>query len=184
MAAIDPKLPWPKRWRKVYATAKNHRFAQRNELIARLTIHYGLRATELCSLRFCDVDLAKRRLHCPSGARTGARSVQLDDHVLSLMQAMRPDAPDGKADESFILRTKGQSAMTRVDVWRVLHRLGDEAKLATPFNTRRARRALGHLTAGASRSDAVLVAQRLGIQTLDAVDGYLPRRRRKRKTDL
>jgi site-specific recombinase XerC len=174
-----PDTAWPARWLKTLGEPRGHRFAQRDELLARLTIRHGLRANELCALRFTNVDVSKGRLRCGGVGRTKARVRSLDAVDLSLIKALKSAAASLPGDTGIIFRTKSGAAMGRIDVWRVLRRIGAEAGLETPLHTRRARHTLAHLTAASSDSDAVAVADTLGLQSLDAVASYLPRCRRR-----
>lgn len=184
MPSSPPVTAWPPRWLKTLSPLESHRFSQRDELLARLTVRHGLRANELCALRFVNIDMLRKQLSCTGVGRCKPRVCMLDAREIFLIAALKEASVALPGDPAIVLRTKSGAAMGRTDVWRVLRRIGAEAGLKTPLHTQRARRALGHITAASVDSDALTVADTLGVQSLDAIVSYLPRHRVRRHRSL
>lgn len=154
-------LQLPKSLGPIPQLAQSHRFAARNTAIAELALYHGWGVGEMAALNCSDLDpygLVLRRSEDDVVVQLRTR---YPEHWRSLV--------DGQAAQEALLRSRSHRRLTRVDIWRVLHRLGLESQLSKPLHTRAARNWLGTALAISHGLPPDVVAAELGVSDLRAV---------------
>lgn len=160
-------LPLPDQLIQLTQIAETHAFADRNLVIVEAALLHGFGSTEIAGLNVEDVDLVERRIRRPGSA-----------HWLPL-HSSHPTSwrrlAEGAAEPSRSLcLSKSGRRMTRVDIWRVLRRVGIEGGLPWALHSRRARKWVGHALARRVGVDSQSLALAMGISDLRAIASYLP----------
>jgi integrase len=148
--------------------ALKHRYAARNVLIAELALFHAFSASQIAALNVDDVDLGRRLVR-----RRGSehwmplvtRNLGAWDEIAE-STATNADAP--------LCRTRSGARVSRVDVWRVLHRLGIEAQLPMRLNTRRSRKWVGNALGRRNEISADSLQRTMGVRDPRAIAKYLP----------
>ncbi|WP_425602292.1 tyrosine-type recombinase/integrase [Luteimonas aquatica] len=158
--------PLPRQVVELTRIPERHLFADRNVVIVEAALLHGLGSTEIAALNAGDVDLARRCFRRP---RSKAWLPLHTSHWASwhrLTESADPSRP--------LCQSKSGRRMTRVDIWRVLRRVGIEGGLQRALHSRRARKWVGHALARRERVDPASLALAMGVSDLRAIAAYLP----------
>jgi type 1 fimbriae regulatory protein FimE len=150
--------------RLIGTARKRGRNGQRDSAAILLAYRHGLRAQELCSLRWAQVDLRHGRLHV-NRAKSGIESV----HPLHgpELRALRP--LQGKSPYVFV--TEAGTPVTTAWFLRMVQRTGRAAKLPFPVHPHMLRHATGFKLANDGH-DTRSLAHYLGHRNLQSTARY------------
>jgi type 1 fimbriae regulatory protein FimB/type 1 fimbriae regulatory protein FimE len=150
--------------RLIEAARKRWRNGARDAAAILLAYRHGLRAAELCSLRWAQIDLKHGRLHV-NRAKGGIESV----HPLHgpELRALRPLL--GKSPHVFV--TEAGSSVTTAWFLRMLQRTGKAAKLPFPVHPHMVRHSTGYELANDGH-DTRSLAHYLGHRNLQSTARY------------
>ena len=113
---------------RLMKAAGDNRYGHRDATMILLSYRHGLRASELCSLRWEQVDLAHGRLHV-SRAKSGIPSVHpLTGTELRALRRLQPEQEPGR----YVFMSERGAPMSPVGFRRMVTRLGEAAKM--PFS--------------------------------------------------
>lgn len=145
---------------------ETHVFADRNVVIVETSLFHGFGSTDIAALNIEDVDLVKQRIR----RRGSVHWLPLhSSHLASWSRLV-----DGVGATSPLCRSKSGRRMSRVDIWRVLRRVGIEGQLPQALHSRRARKWVGHAMARRACVDPQTLALAMGVSDLRAIAPYLP----------
>src|SRR5215471_10305435 len=150
---------------KLIETArKRGRNGARDAAAILLAYRHGLRAQELCQLRWSQIDLRHGRLHV-NRAKGGIESV----HPLrgSELRALRPL----QGQSPYVFVTEGGTPVTTAWFLRMVQRVGDAAKLAFPVHPHMLRHSTGYKLANDGH-DTRSLAHYLGHRNLQSTARY------------
>ena len=150
--------------RLIEAARKRGRNSTRDSAAILLAYRHGLRAAELCSLRWAQVDLRHGRLHV-NRAKGGIESV----HPLHgpELRALRP--LQGKSP--YVFTTEAGTPVTTAWFLRMLQRTGEAAKLPFAVHPHMLRHACGYKLANDGH-DTRSLAHYLGHRNLQSTARY------------
>jgi type 1 fimbriae regulatory protein FimB/type 1 fimbriae regulatory protein FimE len=150
--------------RLIEATRKRGRNSTRDSAAILLAYRHGLRAAELCSLRWAQVDLRHGQLHV-NRAKGGIESV----HPLHgpELRALRP--LQGKSP--YVFTTEAGTPVTTAWFLRMVQRTGRAAKLPFPLHPHMLRHACGYKLANDGH-DTRSLAHYLGHRNLQSTARY------------
>ena len=128
---------WERRYRLIEAARKRGRNGARDAAAILLAYRHGLRAQELCSLRWAQVDLRNGRLHV-NRAKGGIESV----HPLHgpELRALRPL----QASSPYVFTTEAGTPVTPAWFLRMIQRGGKAARLPFPVHPHMLRHSTGY----------------------------------------
>jgi site-specific recombinase XerD len=112
--------------------ARRSQHPRRDEAIIVMLYDTGLRASELCGLRKCDVDIQEKRA-VVRGKGDKRRTIYFGKTAAKALWQHLREQPTGENDFIFIA-DRGHSAgepLTRTGLMRLIHRLGKAAKIQT-----------------------------------------------------
>jgi integrase len=112
---------------RLMKAAANNRYGHRDATMILLAFRHGLRASELCALRWDQVDLVHARLHV-SRLKNGIPSVHplTGSELRALRRLQREQAPG-----RYVFMSERGAPMSAVGFRRMIMRLGEAAKM--PF---------------------------------------------------
>jgi len=150
--------------RLIEAARKRGRNSTRDSAAILLAYRHGLRAAELCSLRWAQVDLRHGRLHV-NRAKGGIESV----HPLHgpELRALRPLQGNGP----YVFTTEAGTPVTTAWFLRMVQRTGRAAKLPFPLHPHMLRHACGYKLANDGH-DTRSLAHYLGHRNLQSTARY------------
>ena len=150
--------------RLIEAARKRGRNSTRDSAAILLAYRHGLRAAELCSLRWAQVDLRHGRLHV-NRAKGGIESV----HPLhgSELRALRPL----QGTSLYVFTTEAGTPVTTAWFLRMVQRTGRAAKLPFPLHPHMLRHACGYKLANDGH-DTRSLAHYLGHRNLQSTARY------------
>lgn len=115
--------------RLMKAAGGNNRYGHRDATMILLAFRHGLRASELCSLRWEQVDLVHGRLHV-TRAKNGIASVHpLTGVELRALRRLQREQAPGR----YVFMSERDAPMSPPGFRRMIERVGKAAKM--PFNT-------------------------------------------------
>jgi type 1 fimbriae regulatory protein FimE len=119
---------------------KRGRYGHRDATMLLIAYRHGLRAGELCSLRWDQVDLARGLLHVRR-AKNGTPSVHPGGgtEIRALRRVKRE-----QLESRYIFMTERRGPMTTAGFRKVVDRIGDEAKFPFPIHPHMLRHACGY----------------------------------------
>jgi len=135
---------------QVLRAAKNSRHGPRNFGMILLAYRHGLRASELVSLRWSDVDLQRGTIYCRRAkeSRSSVHPLKRDE-AAALDRILRASRTHGG---DYVFHSERGKRMSRSAFWRVVAQAGERAGLpvrAGPMPARKfATRTLGRVTRG------------------------------------
>ena len=113
---------------RLIKAAGRNRYGHRDATMILLAFRHGLRASELCSVRWEQVDLATARLHV-SRLKSGIPSVHpLTGSELRALRRLQREQDPGR----YLFVSERGAPMSAVGFRRMITRLGEAAKM--PFN--------------------------------------------------
>ena len=113
---------------RLMKAAGNNRHGHRDATMILLAFRHGLRASELCSLRWDQVDLAHGQLHI-SRVKNGMPSVHpLTGTELRALRRLQREQEPGR----YVFMSERGAPMTAVGFRRMMGRLGTAAKMPFP----------------------------------------------------
>lgn len=148
--------------------ALKHRYAARNVVIAELALFHAFSASQIAALNSNDVDLTRRVVR----RRGDSHWTPLVTHDMAAWEAIVRSA--SASHDVPLCRTRSGMRVSRVDVWRVLHRLGIEAQLPVRLHTRRSRKWIGNALGRRNEISADSLKQVMGVRDPRAIAKYLP----------
>jgi type 1 fimbriae regulatory protein FimB/type 1 fimbriae regulatory protein FimE len=121
-------------------TAGRNRYGDRDATMILLAYRHGLRASELCSLRWDQVDLGHGRLHV-SRVKSGLPSVHpLGGTELRALRRLQREQEPGR----YVFMSERGAPMGAVGFRRLVQRLGKAAKMPFPIHPHMLRHACGY----------------------------------------
>ena len=124
---------------RLMKTAWDNRHGHRDSTMILIAFRHGLRASELCSLRWDQVDLAHGRLHV-SRAKNGMASVHpLTGSELRALRRLQREQEPGR----YVFMSERGAPMSAVGFRRMIGRLGQAAKMPFPIHPHMLRHATG-----------------------------------------
>jgi type 1 fimbriae regulatory protein FimB/type 1 fimbriae regulatory protein FimE len=149
------------------AAHKSGRYRLRDEVAVMLAYRHGLRATELVSLQWAQIDLRGATIVIPrakGGFETHhpLRSIEL--RLLGKLRRENPEAP-------YVLMTERGTPWTTSNFRKVLQRLATAAKLPISVNPHALRHACGYKLA-ADGHDTRALSHYLGHRSLQSTERY------------
>jgi type 1 fimbriae regulatory protein FimE len=150
--------------RLIEAARKRGRNSARDTAAILLAYKHGLRAKELCSLRWSQVDLRNGRLHV-NRAKGGIESVHpLHGPELRALRPLQDKSP-------YVFTTEGGTPVTTAWFLRMLQRCGRAAKLPFAVHPHMLRHACGYKLANDGH-DTRSLAHYLGHRNLQSTARY------------
>ena len=150
--------------RLIEAARKRGRNSTRDSAAILLTYRHGLRAAELCSLRWAQVDLRHGRLHV-NRAKGGIESAHpLHGPKLRALRPLQGSSP-------YVFVTKAGTPVTTAWFLRKLQRTGEAAKLPIAVHPHMLRHACGYKLANDGH-DTRSLAHYLGHRNLQSTARY------------
>jgi integrase len=124
---------------RLIKSAGHNRHGHRDATMILLAFRHGLRACELCSLRWEQVDLGHGRLHV-SRAKNGVPSVHpLTGTELRALRRLQREQEPGR----YVFMSERGAPMSAVGFRRMMGRLGKAAKIPFPVHPHMLRHAAG-----------------------------------------
>jgi type 1 fimbriae regulatory protein FimB/type 1 fimbriae regulatory protein FimE len=124
----------------IEAARKSRRYGQRDAAAILLAFRHGLRASELCSLRWDQIDLKHGLLHVRR-LKNGTPSVHpLSGVELRALRGLQRE--DGVA--RFVFMTERRAPMTPAGLRKMIGRIGESEKFAFPVHPHMLRHATGY----------------------------------------
>jgi len=125
---------------RLIRAAGDNRHGQRDATMILLAFRHGLRASELCSMRWEQVDLAHGRLHVVR-AKNGMPSVHpLTGTELRALRRLQRNQESGR----YLFMSERRAPMSAVGFRRMIGRLGKAAKMAFTIHPHMLRHACGY----------------------------------------
>jgi type 1 fimbriae regulatory protein FimE len=125
---------------RLMKAAGNNRHGHRDATMILLAFRHGLRASELCSLRWEQVDLAHGRLHV-SRLKNGMPSVHpLTGTELRALRRLQREQEPGR----YLFMSERGAPMSAVGFRRMMGRLGEAAKMPFTVHPHMLRHACGY----------------------------------------
>jgi type 1 fimbriae regulatory protein FimE len=150
--------------RLVDAARKRGRNGARDGAAILVAYRHGLRAQELCQLRWSEVDLKHGRMHV-NRAKGGIESVHpLRGPELRALRPLRGNSP-------YVFITEGGTPVTPAWFLRMVQRAGVVARLPFPIHPHMLRHSVGYLLANAGH-DTRSIAHYLGHRNLQSTARY------------
>jgi type 1 fimbriae regulatory protein FimB/type 1 fimbriae regulatory protein FimE len=150
--------------RLIEAARKRGRNGQRDAAAILLAYRHGLRAAELCSLRWAQVDLRNGRLHV-NRAKGGIESVHpLHGPELRALRPLQQGSP-------YVFVTEAGTPVTTSWFLRMIQRTGKAAKLPFPIHPHMLRHSTGYKLANQGE-DTRSLAHYLGHRNLQSTARY------------
>src|ERR1700757_1014356 len=130
--------------RLIEGARKRGRNSQRDAAAILLAYRHGLRASELCSLKWSQIDLRNGRLHV-NGAKGGIESVHpLHGPELRALRPLQGSSP-------YVFITEAGTPATPAWFLRMVQRTGKAAKLPFPIHPHMLRHSTGYKLADSGR---------------------------------
>jgi len=124
----------------VAAARKRGRYGHRDALAIRMTARHGFRVSELCELRWDQLDLSAGLLHV-SRKKNGVPSTHpLNGDEIRALRQLRRDWPEGR----FVFVTERGAPFTRSGLAKMIERAGEEASFDFPVHFHMLRHAGGY----------------------------------------
>jgi len=150
--------------RLIEAARKRGRNGPRDAAAILLAYRHGLRASELCSLRWAQVDLRNGRLHV-NRAKGGIESVHpLHGPELRALRPLQGSSP-------YVFITEAGTPVTTAWFLRMIQRTGRAAKLPFPIHPHMLRHSTGYKLANGGQ-DTRSLAHYLGHRNLQSTARY------------
>lgn len=126
---------------KLMKTAsKLGRHGYRDKTLILFTYRHGLRASEVCDLRWVDVDIKKATVHVRRLKGSTDSTHWLKGDELRALRKIQRDYPDSP----FVFSTERKGPMTPSGIRKMLVRAGNEAELPFQINTHMLRHSCGY----------------------------------------
>jgi type 1 fimbriae regulatory protein FimE len=150
--------------RLLEAARKRGRNGARDGAAILIAYRHGLRASELCQLRWSEVDLKHGRLHV-NRAKGGIESVHpLRGPEFRALRPLRGNSP-------YVFITEAGTPVTPAWFLRMVQRAGVAAKLPFPIHPHMLRHSVGYLLANAGH-DTRSIAHYLGHRNMQSTARY------------
>jgi integrase len=128
---------------RLMAAARKTRYGHRDATMILLAFRHGLRASELCDLRWSEVELAAGRLHVRR-VKNGSSGVHplKGDELRALRRLQREQQPS-----THVFTTERGGPMTAKGFNTAMHRIGERAGMPFPVHPHMLRHATGYALA-------------------------------------
>ena len=113
------------------AAAKRGRYGQRDALTIRMTARHGFRISELCELRWDQIDLSAGLIHIARKKNGVPSTHPLKGDEIRALRQLRRDWPDGR----FVFVTERGTPFTRSGLSKMVEAAGKEAKFDFPVHS-------------------------------------------------
>jgi type 1 fimbriae regulatory protein FimB/type 1 fimbriae regulatory protein FimE len=132
---------------QVLAALKRNRHGHRDWLLGLMVYRHGLRASEVCDLRWDDLDLPKRQVLVRrlKGSSDSTHYLERDE-VNGLRLLHRQQQTNGNAQAFVFVNERGEP-FQRMGIARMIERAGVAAKLAFPIHAHMLRHSAGYALA-------------------------------------
>jgi type 1 fimbriae regulatory protein FimE len=152
---------------RLMKAAGDNRHGHRDATMILLTYRHGLRASELCSLRWDQVDLAQGRLHV-ARAKNGMASVHpLTGTELRALRRLQREQELGR----YVFMSERGAPMSAVGFRRMMGRIGEAAKMPFQIHPHMLRHACGFKLANDGQ-DTRALQQYLGHKNIQHTVRY------------
>ena len=149
---------------RLIETARGNRHGYRDALMILMAYRHGLRAAELCSLRWSQLDLRHGRMHV-NRAKGGIESVHpLHGPELRALRPLQGQSP-------YVFVTEAGTPVTTAWFLRMVQRAGRAAKLPFPVHPHMLRHSTGYKLANDGQ-DTRSLAHYLGHRSLQSTARY------------
>jgi integrase len=140
--------------RLMNAARKSGRYGHRDATMILIAFRHGLRASELCDLRWSEVEIATGRLHVRR-VKNGSPSVHplQGDELRALRRLQREQEPS-----THVFTTERGGPMTAKGFNTQMHRIGERAGMPFPVHPHMLRHATGYALANAGHDTRALQA--------------------------
>jgi integrase len=151
---------------KLIQAAKGNRWGQRDSTMLLIAFRHGLRASELCSLQWSDVEFASGTLHLrrAKGGQTSTHPLLGDE--LRALRALKRDAKS-----PFIFVSERGAPFSTSGLAKLIERAGTEAKLPFKIHPHMLRHATGFALANKGTDTRTLQAY-LGHRSIQSTVRY------------
>lgn len=153
--------------RLIAAARKLGRHGERDALAILLAFRHGLRASELCELRWAQFDLDRRQMHVKR-VKAGKPSTQPlpGDEVRALRKLQRGVAGD------YVFANERGGPLDRSGFLKIVRRAGEEAGFTFPTHPHMLRHACGFYLANDRKADTRVIQDYLGHVSIQHTVGY------------
>jgi site-specific recombinase XerD len=151
------------------AAKKSPRHGARNHAMILLAYRHGLRASELVSLRVCDLDLASGTIYChrAKGSRSSLHPMKPDEVTAIAKVLANRDLPASE----YVFQSERAETMSRSAFWRIVSSAGDRAGLPVKAYAHQLRHACGYYLANKG-CDLRLIQDYLGHKQIQNTVRY------------
>jgi site-specific recombinase XerD len=125
---------------RLMKAAGDNRYGHRDATMILLAFRHGLRASELCSLRWDQIDLTQAKLHVVR-AKNGMPSVHpLTGTELRALRRLQREQEPGR----YVFMSERGAPMSAVGFRRIITRLGETARMPFPIHPHMLRHSTGY----------------------------------------
>lgn len=149
--------------------APSERRSPRDSALLDLAVLNGFRASEIVAVNRGHIDLEACRIQ-----RIRAKSSYWQPLLSCDWTPWVTLTSAAAKDQSPLFTSRQGRRLTRVDVWRLLRKIGEAEEMAQPLHTRALRHVLGRALAEQHQLPAQTIAAALGISHLNGTARYLP----------
>jgi integrase len=142
-----------------------HRYCDRNTALVEAAIFHGFKPGQIVQLDCRDVDLERHRIR-----QHGATWLPLRTNHPLCWHALL----EGRLADDPLFRGRSDLRLSRIDVWRILHRVGKEADLEGPLHCRRTRDWLGKALSEDHDVSSETLALAFGVRDPRSVSRFRP----------
>ena len=111
------------------AAAKRSRHPRRDEAIVWFLLDTGIRASELCDLKFSEMDMTARRAIITEGKGGKSRPISFGKTAAKALWQYLKD--EGRENDDALFQSERGDAMNRNGLQKLIQRLGNEAEIHT-----------------------------------------------------
>jgi type 1 fimbriae regulatory protein FimB/type 1 fimbriae regulatory protein FimE len=122
------------------AAQKRGRYGQRDALAIRMAARHGFRVSELCELRWDQIDLSAGLIHIARKKNGVPSTHPLKGDEIRALRQLRRDWPDGR----FVFVTERGSPFSRSGLSKMVEAAGKEAEFEFPVHFHMLRHACGY----------------------------------------
>jgi integrase len=139
---------------RLMKAAKGNRYGHRDATMVLVAFRHGLRANELCALRWDQIDLKAGKIHV-NRAKSGSPSVHpLTGKELRALRQLQRDWPDS----TYVFMSERDAPFTTAGFRKMVARLGAAAKFDFPVHPHMLRHACGYALANRGHDTRALQA--------------------------
>jgi integrase len=152
----------------IRSAAKSGRYGRRDAAAILLAFRHGMRVSELCALRWDQIDLKARQLHTNrvKGGLSAAHPLQADE-----IKALRSLAAQRAPESVYVLENERGGSLNPSGVRRIIKNAGQLAKLELPVHPHMLRHSAGYALMK-SKKDLRTIQEWLGHRSLASTARY------------